>query len=51
MVRRQKEDPLLGKLRETLGGEVETRRGERVGEKKVVRYLLDDQDLVWYAFG
>ena len=46
-MRRQKEGPLLGKVREALGGEVETGRGERMGETEVARYLLDDQDLGW----
>ena len=48
LVRRQKEDPLLGNVREALVGEVETRRGERIGGKEVARYTFDDQDLVWY---
>ena len=47
-MRLQKEGPLLGKVREALGGEVETGQGERMGKKEMVRYLLDDQDLVWY---
>ena len=48
LVRLQKNDPLLGKVREALGGEGGTTRRRRLGEKEVVRYLLDDQGLVWY---
>ena len=47
-VRRQNEDPVLGKVRKPPEGEVETREGHRIGEKEVVRYLVDDQDSVWY---
>ena len=48
LVRLQKEDALLGKDREARGGEGETRGGELRGETEVVRYLTDDQNLVWH---
>ena len=46
LMRRKKEDPLFVRVGEALGGEVETRGRERMGE--VVRYILDDQYLLWY---
>ena len=48
LMRKQTEAPLFGMVREALGGKGETRGGERMVEKKIVRYLVDDQDLVWY---
>ena len=40
LMRRQKDDPLDGKVREALGGEVETRRGERMGEERGVSSMI-----------
>ena len=48
LVRLQKNDSLLGKVREAIGGEGGTTGRGRLGEKEVARYLLDDQGLVWY---
>ena len=48
LVKLQKEDSLLGKVRSVLEGEVGTAGREQLGEAEVARYLLDDQGLVWY---
>ena len=47
-MRRQKENPFHFKVMGALGGELETKLGERMGEKEAARYILDNQDLVWF---
>ena len=48
LVKRQKKDSLLGKVREALGGEGGAEGQGQMSEAEVARYLLDDQWLVWY---
>ena len=48
LVRMQRGDSLLGKVREALGGERRPGWRGQMSEGEVARYLLDDQELVWY---
>ena len=48
LVRLQKGDTLLSRVREALGGESEQGGQSKMSEGEAARYLLDDQRLVWY---
>lgn len=48
LVRRQTDNPLIGKIREALGGQGGIVGGERARYREVASYLRDGQDLVGY---